>query len=93
MTWMNKASGGFPLYLASARGARVTDIDGHSLTDFSLGDTAAMAGHSPPPSRLSPIKIAMLVEQSSQVERGIAIPPHLRAPIRRRRGSEVTALM
>ncbi|MGD0937961.1 MAG: hypothetical protein ABR922_25750, partial [Streptosporangiaceae bacterium] len=31
MTWMNKASGGFPLYLASARGARVTDIDGHSL--------------------------------------------------------------
>ena len=35
MTWMNKASGGFPLYLAAARGARVTDIDGHSLTDFS----------------------------------------------------------
>ena len=34
MTWMNKASGGFPLYLASARGARVTDIDGHSLTTF-----------------------------------------------------------
>ena len=49
MTWMNKASGGFPLYLARARGARVTDIDGHFLTDFSLGDTAAMAGHSPPP--------------------------------------------
>ena len=49
MTWMNKTSGGFPLYLASARGARVTDIDGHSFADFSLGDTAAMAGHSPQP--------------------------------------------
>ena len=49
MTWMNKAAGGFPLYLASARGARVTDIDGHSFADFSLGDTAAMAGHSPQP--------------------------------------------
>lgn len=49
MTWMNKASGGFPLYLAAARGARVTDIDGNSYADFSLGDTAAMAGHSPKP--------------------------------------------
>ena len=49
MTWMNKASGGFPLYLATARGARVTDIDGNSYADFSLGDTAAMAGHSPKP--------------------------------------------
>ena len=29
--------------------ARVTDLDGHELIDFSLGDTAAMAGHSPPP--------------------------------------------
>jgi glutamate-1-semialdehyde 2,1-aminomutase len=48
MTWMNKAAGGFPLYLAGARGARVTDIDGHEYIDFALGDTAAMAGHSPP---------------------------------------------
>ena len=29
MTWMNMAAGGFPLYLDRARGARVTDIDGH----------------------------------------------------------------
>jgi glutamate-1-semialdehyde 2,1-aminomutase len=48
MTWMNKASGGFPLYLESARGARVRDIDGHEYVDFALGDTGAMAGHSPP---------------------------------------------
>ena len=48
MTWMNKAAGGFPLYLESARGARVTDLDGHEYVDFALGDTGAMAGHSPP---------------------------------------------
>ncbi|MEO6201306.1 MAG: transaminase [Cryobacterium sp.] len=47
MTWMNKKAGGFPLYLAGARGNRVTDIDGHEYIDFALGDTGAMAGHSP----------------------------------------------
>jgi glutamate-1-semialdehyde 2,1-aminomutase len=49
MTWMAKAAGGFPLYLAKAHGARVTDIDGHEYVDFCLGDTGAMAGHSPEP--------------------------------------------
>jgi glutamate-1-semialdehyde 2,1-aminomutase len=49
MTWMNKAAGGFPLYAAKAHGARVEDIDGHTLIDFCLGDTGAMAGHSPKP--------------------------------------------
>jgi glutamate-1-semialdehyde 2,1-aminomutase len=48
MTWMNLAAGGFPLYLDHARGARVTDIDGREYVDFALGDTGAMAGHSPP---------------------------------------------
>ena len=48
MTWMNLAAGGFPLYLDHARGARVTDLDGHEYVDFALGDTGAMAGHSPP---------------------------------------------
>jgi glutamate-1-semialdehyde 2,1-aminomutase len=47
MTWMNKKATAFPLYLDAARGARVTDIDGHTYTDFCLGDTGAMAGHSP----------------------------------------------
>ncbi|AXI76369.1 transaminase [Peterkaempfera bronchialis] len=49
MTWMNKNAGAFPLYLESARGARVQDIDGHEYIDFCLGDTGAMAGHSPAP--------------------------------------------
>jgi glutamate-1-semialdehyde 2,1-aminomutase len=48
MTWMNKRAGGFPLYLATARGARVTDLDGHTYVDLCLGDTGAMAGHSAP---------------------------------------------
>src|SRR5215472_4412388 len=47
MTWMRMWPGGFPLYLATAHGARVTDIDGNIFADFSLGDTGAMAGHSP----------------------------------------------
>ena len=47
MTWMRMWPGGFPLYLAGATGARLTDIDGHEYIDFCLGDTGAMAGHSP----------------------------------------------
>src|SRR6202171_3620488 len=49
MTWMNKSAGGFPLYLSKAKGAHVEDLDGHDLIDFCLGDTGAMAGHSPAP--------------------------------------------
>lgn len=49
MTWMNKWSGGYPLYLSGARGNRITDVDGHEYVDFALGDTGAMAGHSPGP--------------------------------------------
>ena len=45
MTWMNMWSGGFPLYFDSARGNRITDVDGHTYVDFALGDTGAMAGH------------------------------------------------
>jgi glutamate-1-semialdehyde 2,1-aminomutase len=47
MTWMSKWAGGFPLYLDHARGCRVVDVDGHHYVDFALGDTGAMAGHSP----------------------------------------------
>ena len=49
MTWMRMWPGGFPVYQAAARGARLSDIDGHELIDFCLGDTGAMAGHSPAP--------------------------------------------
>lgn len=49
MTWMADWAGGFPLHLARARGATVTDVDGITYADFCLGDTGAMAGHSPAP--------------------------------------------
>lgn len=49
MTWMNAWAGGFPLALATAHGNRVTDVDGNTYVDFALGDTGAMAGHSPAP--------------------------------------------
>ncbi len=49
MTWMAKWVGGHPVYAASAHGATIEDVDGKVYVDFSLGDTAAMAGHSPPP--------------------------------------------
>ncbi len=47
MTWMNKWSGGYPLYLSTAHGNRITDVDGNEYVDFALGDTGSMAGHSP----------------------------------------------
>jgi len=49
MTWMNKWYGGFPLILDQAHGNRVRTIDGHEYLDLALGDTGAMAGHSPAP--------------------------------------------
>jgi glutamate-1-semialdehyde 2,1-aminomutase len=49
MTWMNKWSGGFPLQLERAFGNRVIDVDDREYVDFALGDTGAMAGHSPGP--------------------------------------------
>lgn len=49
MTWMAKWAGGFPMFLREAKGSRVTDLDGHTYIDFALGDTGAMAGHSPAP--------------------------------------------
>ncbi|HLN78083.1 MAG TPA: transaminase [Nocardioidaceae bacterium] len=47
MTWMAMWSGGFPLYLDRAAGNKITDVDGREYVDFALGDTGAMAGHSP----------------------------------------------
>ena len=49
MPWMSAWPGGFPLTYATAVGNLITDFDGHAYVDFALGDTAAMAGHSPAP--------------------------------------------
>ena len=47
MHWMAKWPGGFPLFVAEARGSRFVDVDGHEYVDFCLGDTGAMSGHAP----------------------------------------------
>jgi glutamate-1-semialdehyde 2,1-aminomutase len=49
MSWMTMWAGGHPIYLAEAEGARLVDVDGNEYADFCLGDTGAMAGHSPEP--------------------------------------------
>jgi glutamate-1-semialdehyde 2,1-aminomutase len=49
MSWMAMWAGGFPLYLERAHGASLIDVDGNEYADFCLGDTGAMAGHSPEP--------------------------------------------
>src|SRR5688572_5528628 len=47
MSWMARWAGGHPVYVDEARGAHVTDVDGNEYVDLCLGDTGAMAGHSP----------------------------------------------
>jgi glutamate-1-semialdehyde 2,1-aminomutase len=47
MNWMNKWAGAFPVFVAKAKGAHFTDVDGRQYVDLCLGDTGAMTGHSP----------------------------------------------
>ena len=60
MTWMSKWAGGFPLYLDRAHGCEIIDVDGHEYVDFALGDTGAMAGHSPGPTVRAPPQLATI---------------------------------
>ena len=53
MIWMAKWPGGFPVYVKSASGARFIDLDDNEYTDFCLGDTGSMSGHSPRPTVLA----------------------------------------
>jgi len=47
MNWMIKWPGAFPVFVQSAAGAHFTCVDGHDYVDLCMGDTGAMAGHSP----------------------------------------------
>ena len=49
MNWMVKWAGPHPVFVERAEGARFIDVDGNAYADFCLGDTGAMAGHSPGP--------------------------------------------
>ncbi len=48
MSWMRIWPGGFPVFVREARGAYLTDVDGHRYLDLCLGDTGALLGHAPP---------------------------------------------
>jgi len=47
MNWMVKWAGAFPPFVREAQGAYLYDVDGLRYIDLCLGDTGAMAGHSP----------------------------------------------
>ena len=47
--WMLDWPSPVPLVAAGAKGAMLMTVDGRTLDDFCLGDTAAMFGHSPAP--------------------------------------------
>jgi len=47
MPWMGQWAGPYPIFVDHAEGARFTCVDGHTYVDLCLGDTGAMAGHSP----------------------------------------------
>ena len=64
MIWMAKWPGGFPVYVKSASGARFIDLDDNDYTDFCLGDTGSMSGHSPRPTVLA---------ISEQAQKGITL--------------------
>jgi len=49
MSWMRRWATPFPITVAEAHGSELLDLDGHRYVDLCLGDTGAMAGHSPEP--------------------------------------------
>ncbi|OJU83039.1 MAG: aspartate aminotransferase family protein [Solirubrobacterales bacterium 70-9] len=62
MNWMTRWPGAFPVVFERAAGASLTDVDGNAYVDFCLGDTGAMAGHSPAPT---------VAAAAARLERGI----------------------
>jgi glutamate-1-semialdehyde 2,1-aminomutase len=48
MSWMAHWATPHAVYLDTASGAEVVDVDGNEYADFCLGDTGAMAGHAVP---------------------------------------------
>ena len=45
--WMGDWGTQHPIFVSTASGNKLTDIDGNVYTDYCLGDTGAMFGHSP----------------------------------------------
>ena len=72
MHWMVRWPGGFPVFAVDAEGARFRDVDGLEYVDFCLGDTGAMAGHSPEPTVRAVAEQAAARDHAHAPERGRA---------------------
>jgi glutamate-1-semialdehyde 2,1-aminomutase len=79
MNWMTRWPGAWPVVFERAAGASLTDVDGNAYVDFCLGDTGAMAGHSPVPT---------VAAASARMSRGITtmLPSEDAGPL----GAEMT---
>jgi glutamate-1-semialdehyde 2,1-aminomutase len=79
MNWMTRWPGAWPVVFERAAGASLTDVDGNAYVDFCLGDTGAMAGHSPAPT---------VAAASARMSRGITtmLPSEDAGPL----GAEMT---
>jgi glutamate-1-semialdehyde 2,1-aminomutase len=79
MNWMTRWPGAWPVVFERAAGASLTDVDGNAYVDFCLGDTGAMAGHSPAPT---------VAAASARMQRGITtmLPSEDAGPL----GAEMT---
>jgi len=72
MHWMNDWGTPVPLFVKQAQGAHFSCADGIDYSDFCLGDTGAMFGHSPP---------AVAKAMSAQANNGFtAMLPSTQAP-------------
>lgn len=47
MPWMGDWGTAYPLFIEQAKDNKISDVDNNQYTDFCLGDTGAMFGHSP----------------------------------------------
>jgi glutamate-1-semialdehyde 2,1-aminomutase len=72
MSWMTMWAGAHPIYLAEASGASVVDVDGNEYADFCLGDTGAMAGHSPEPLHAAGLTTMLPTEDAAWVGEELA---------------------
>ena len=80
MHWMTDWQTPFPLFVAGAEGATLTDVDGHGYDDFCLGDTGTMFGHVPPPvARAVERRLALGFNAMLPSEDGVAAAENLAA--------------
>ena len=84
MHWMRDWSTPHPLFVRSARGVEVEDVDGNRYIDFCFGDTGAMFGHSPP-------AIARALAEAGRRGHHLDVARRARGARRRKTGADCSA--